>query len=286
MRKYLDFLEAHSSNDFVVSDVEGVWCLGEWCTVEATRIPEPFVNTYFYVKALQKTLEIAKILTHTADIAEMQDKIQQKKKALLSFMDENGNFAGGEQGANLFALDLGLGNEKTCQNVLAHYRKLGEFDTGMFGTYLLLEWLFKRGEGELASKLLTSKGVHSFTEMKRRGATTIWEYWPESFKPVRSKNHPMFGACVALFYDYYLGIQAKNGAIAYEEIKIQPVIVNEIRALSGWRILPSGKVSVAYQKKKGGIEFTIEIPQKQRADFIWKGKVYPLQADKTKLLLE
>ena len=65
MLKYLGYLKDHSENNLVVSDRKNGWCLGDWCTAEKTTIPEPFVNTYFFVKSIDyilKTLEAAKCM--------------------------------------------------------------------------------------------------------------------------------------------------------------------------------------------------------------------------------
>ena len=65
MVKYLEYLELHSENELVVSDRAGEWCLGDWCTPDPIKLPPPFVNTYFKVKALDAMTTIDGILGKT-----------------------------------------------------------------------------------------------------------------------------------------------------------------------------------------------------------------------------
>ncbi len=277
MLRYFDYLEAHSSANLVVTDKEGEWCLGDWCTPASIVLPAPFVNNYFYVKALNRCIEIAKIIGRTEDIPMFEECIKQRKEAIMSayFNKWDGNFLGGQQGANAFAVDIGLGDERTYKNMVEDYRKLGGYDTGIFGTDVLTRVLFEHGDAQLAADLILSESVHSFAEMRRLGATTFWEYWPESLCD-RSHNHPMFGAVTAYLYDYLLGIRQKKGCAGYSEIVISPVIVDGVNKLEGCRTFKTGKVFVSYKKSDNSIEFDICIPENQPAEFVFDGKTYKL----------
>ena len=260
MCRYFDYLEAHSERELVTSDKPGEWCLGEWCCPTSVVLPAPFVNTYFYIKSLTRAIEIAKMMGKDEDIALFAARIENKKAAIKAayFNTWDGNFFGGVQGANAYALDLGLGDERTWKNLLTYYENLGEFDTGIFGTELLLRLLFERGEGELAVKLMTSKKTHSWAEMRARGATTIFEHWPSSWRD-RSHNHPMFGASVSHLYDYLLGIrqyQTRNG----EHLVIAPVFTSQLSRVSGWRTTKKGRVSVSYERKGDTVSLTVDLP--------------------------
>lgn len=281
MLRYFDYLEAHSKADLVISDKEGEWCLGDWCTPESIVLPAPFVNNYFYIKSLNRCIEIAKIIGKTEDIPDFESRIEKRKAAIMTayFNKWDGNFLGGRQGANAFAVDIGLGDERTYENMVKDYRKRGGYDTGIFGTDILTRVLFEHSDGQLAADLLLSETVHSFAEMKRLGATSLWEYWPRSLRD-RSHSHPMFGAVAAYLYDYLLGIRTKDGIAGYSEIVIAPVLVNNVNRIEGYRTLKSGKVSVSYDKKDGNITFNIETPENLQADFVFGGKTYKLSQGK------
>lgn len=201
MLKYLTYMETHSENHLVVRSEKGGWCLGDWCTPEKIILPEPFVNTYFYVKAVRICRQIAQMLGDDALAADLTAREQTALSAVTAafFDPATGSFAGGVQGADAFAVDLGLGDGRTWSNVLNKYEALGRFDTGIFGTEILIRVLCEKGETALAKRLLTSRGgVGTFAYMKEHGATTLWEDWDGS----NSHSHPMFGAVVRSIIRY------------------------------------------------------------------------------------
>ena len=131
----------------------------------------------------------------------MDDRAAVAEKAMLDkyFDSATGSFCNAVQGADAFAADLGLGDDRTYQNVLSKYSALGKFDTGIFGTDILIRILCERGDKELAKRLLTSKeGLGTFSYMREHGATTLWENW----SGMDSHSHPMFGAVVASIIKY------------------------------------------------------------------------------------
>lgn len=274
MLRYFDYLESHSSGNLVISDKEGEWCLGDWCTPSAIILPAPFVNNYFYIKSLYRCIEIAELIGKEADIPLFQARIEARKDAIVHayYNKWDGNFLGCRQGANAFALDIGLGDERTYPNLVKYYKDNCGFDTGIFGTELVTRTLFERGDGQLACDLLLSESAHSFAMMRQAGATTLWEYFPGSLRD-RSHNHPMFGAVVGCFYDYLLGIRADRN-----DLTIAPVIVEGIDRLNGSRTLPAGCVSVSYEKHDGRIFFEIRIPQDAKAVFSYEGTNHPLNS--------
>ncbi|MBQ4208549.1 MAG: hypothetical protein II621_09620 [Clostridia bacterium] len=96
-------------------------------------------------------------------------------------------------------LYLGLGDGRTFDAIVAKYTALGEFDTGIFGTEILIRLLCENGQKELARALLTSRKENTYYNMKKHGATTLWENWDG----VASHDHPMFGAVVEHIVKYF-----------------------------------------------------------------------------------
>ena len=273
MLRYFDYLEAHSENNLVTSDKPGEWCLGDWCAPGVVALPAAFVNNYFYVKSLMRTVEIAKLIGREVDIPMLQRRIEKRKAAIMAayYNTWDHNFFGSFQGANAFALDIGLGNERTYENLVKYYEKLGRFDTGIFGTEIVSRVLFERGNGELAVKLLTSEDLVSFEGMRRSGGTTIWEYWPQK-DAWRSYNHPMFGAVVAHLFDYLLGIGQEAGTVGYEKVVIRPQLTEKLNRVSGSRTVPGGKISVSYEKIGDSVEWVIIIPENMEVIFVFNGE--------------
>ncbi len=297
MRRYMDYLEAHSEFGLVTSDKEGEWCLGDWCGPiilypekditshnQQVMLPAPMVNTYFMVKALDRMCQIAGIIGKEDHIPEYTEKIQQRKKAIQAayFNTFDGNFVMNIQGANAYAVDLGLGNEKTYSNMVSYYQKLGHYDTGIFATDILTRTLFERGDGELAVDLLTQNGEQGFEHWRQNGATTFHEYWDSNRS--RSHNHPMFGAVVAYLFEYLLGIGQKQDTAGYRSLVIQPQAMSRFQTMSGSMNTPNGTVAVQYEKKAGGVDFKIVIPPETEAVLRYAGQEYVLTQGENNLI--
>lgn len=270
MLRYFDYLEVHSENHLVVSDQPDVWCLGDWCCPGAhhrvlPQIPEPFVNTYFYIKSLDRMMEIAGIIGREEYIETFRRVKEQKVNAVLNvyYKEETGDFAENKNCANAFAVDLGIGDDRTLRNLVIDVMKRGTFNTGIFGTDILIRVLFEKGFGELAVDLITTEKVPSFSYMMRQGATTLWEDW---FGP-RSMCHPMFGSVTKYFYYYLLGVRQKPQTNGYKEVIIDPVYCEKVRCVSGKVWTPYGDVVVDIDRKRK-YTITITIPDGLKASFV------------------
>jgi len=248
MLAYLRCMETFCEGDLVVKEREKGWCLGDWCTPDKVALPEPFVNTFYYVRCMELAQEIGGLIGEKTDFCE---EIARKKLALKSayFDHATGDFCENVQGANAFALLIGLGDERTKTNLLRKYEKLGAFDTGIFGTDILTEYLAKIGEVQLLYKLLSHEEYPSFGYMRKQGATTLWETW----KGEVSHNHPMFGACIKQLFYGLLGLQADAG---FANVTLSPKYIDGIGFIRAKLRLPSGTLRVAYRYQNGEVAVT------------------------------
>ena len=280
MRRYIDYLEAHTEYGLVTSDKAGEWCLGDWCCPnilypekditshnQQVALPAAMVNTYFMVKSLEKMSHIARLIGKAEDIPEYKEKITYRKNAVRAayFNAFDNNFVMNIHGANAFGVDIGLGNENTYKNLVTYYEKVGCFDTGIFATDILIRLLFENGDEDLAIKLLTNNGEQGYEHWRVNGATTFHEYWDSNRS--RSHSHPMFGAPVAYFFQYLLGItQAKTDG-GYKRIVIEPKGFKNFEFMQGSMATPNGDVAVSYENKDGRTHFEITIPEGVNAVF-------------------
>lgn len=280
MLKWFEYMEMHSENDLVTSDLPGVWCLGDWCAPSQNQlnklngmiIPRPFVNTYFYIKSMKQFLKICDITDNTQYKEEIQNRINIKKKAITDtyFNEATGDFADNEQGANAFAIDLGLGDERTFANMINKYTTTKKYDTGIFGTDIVTRILFEKGRADVAFSLLTSKEDISFYNQIQNGATTLLEYW----NGVRSQCHPMFGAVTRYLFEYILGIRQTKTSVGYEEVVIEPVCMNYIPNAKGKIQTVKGIIAVEYNES----EIKVTIPENINAVLKLNGSESDLKA--------
>ena len=296
MRRYIDYLEAHSAYGVVTSDKAGNWCLGDWCGPnilypdrditshnQQVVLPAPMVNTYFMVKSLSQMIEIARLIGKEEDIPEYEEKIAYRKGAITAayFNTFDDNFVMNVQGANSFPLDIGLGNENTYNNMVSYYSKLGYYDTGIFATDIVTRLFFQRGDSDLAVKLMTNDGDQGYEHWRRSGATTFHEYWDSNRS--RSHSHPMFGAPVAYIFQHLLGIGQTPDSAGYTDIVIEPKSVSLFGRMSGSMEIPAGKIAVGYENNNGCVKFNISIPEGVKAVFRFGGKEAPLHSGENKI---
>ena len=263
MLKYLDFLLDHSEFYLVTSDSENcTWCLGDWCTPpDQSNLPAPFVNTFFHIRSIQRTLEIAEAIGKSDEVEYLKERME---KCIYSFnrfylnsLDRDMTYVGNVRGASAFAINIGLGNEKTREKLANYYQRLGYYDTGIFGTELVTRTLFEIGRADVAYTLLTTDEPFGFGKWKKNGETSFPEYW----NTARSHNHPMFGAVVACLFEYILGIRQQKDSSGYDKVIISPVYIWELTSAEGYITTPHGKIFVSYQRRGEETEYAIEIPE-------------------------
>ena len=208
---------------------------------------------------MSATAKTAAILGHDADIAVYEKLAANSADALVRhyYDDATGSFCGGVQGADAYALDIGLGDDRTLANLVSKYEALGAQDTGIFGTFLLMKVLFEKGYGSLAFRLLVNESEVSFYNMKKHGATTLWENWDGC----DSRCHPMFGAVVELFFSEILGIRRYNDEPGYSKVTVSPADIPELKEIHGKLWTSNGEINVEISmKEKGKKEIKVKVP--------------------------
>lgn len=276
MEKWVVYMESRSEQGIVVREETGGWCLGDWCTPGTVVLKESFVNTYFFIRSLQMMVELMEAVGRdTFRLIRKKEKVMEGFRRAFYNEAEN-SYCGGVQGANAFALDLGMGNEDMLSSLAAYYEELGEFDTGIFGTDIVLRVLFENGYEDVAYRLLTSEKDNSFGGQRKAGATTIWESWDGQ----ASHNHPMFGACAGQLITSILGVRQRKASAAFWDTLIAPRIPEGLLWAAGSVTLPAGKVSVKRRKEPGAVSFEVLLPAGCTCDFEYKNSKRKLHEGK------
>lgn len=276
MDLYVDYIESRCENGLIVREEKYGWCLGDWCTPEKIKIPEEFVNTTMFISMLKKMIYCAKILGKNYEKYEQLIELHSNAVKEKYFDKKTGNFFDDIQGANSFAYDCGIADEKIIENIVKKYSDLTTVDTGIFGTDLLLKTLFSTGNGSLAVKLL----ANSFEPMKSHGATTLWENWNGE----ASHSHPMFGASSIYLFSEILGIKQTENSVCFNEIKIKPVFADNLDFASGFITTKHGKISVDRRKIDGKIYLKIDICDNIKAELVYGEKTFALKAGKNEFV--
>lgn len=249
--RWLDYMESRSENGLVVREEEGGWCLGDWCAPGEPRpsLPEPFVNTYYYIRGLRAALRAAELLGETEPPFAAERLLASEAAFKEAYYDpETGSFCGGVNGADAFAIDISLGTDRTWRSLVAKYCECSKLDTGIFGTDVLLDVLFRNGEAGLAYNLMVRRTEASYARMMAAGATTLWETWDGG----ASHNHPMFGGPVRLLFTEVLGIRQRPGTAGYADYWVKPANIPALSWAEGWITTPRGRVFVRWERDAQG----------------------------------
>ncbi len=273
MRRWVEYMVSRSEGHLVTHEEKKGWCLGDWETPEKVAIPEEYVNTCFLIKAIDNMKEIAVVLGEKTD--DLEEISRNCRAALHQKYYRDGQYFGGVQGADAFAVWARLPHcEELPKKLYEKYSALGRFDTGIFGTDILIEVLFENGFGETAVRLLISDNTEAgFNFMKSRGATTLYESLNDE---KQSHNHPMFGACVRHFYSGLLGIRPKSYESGYGEVIIAPDLTTTVCRASGRITTGWGSIQAAFDLQEGYVE--VQADEGIRAMLILGGKAYELTA--------
>lgn len=251
IRKWIDYLVSHSENHLVVREEEGGWCLGDWCTLEKCRIPEPLVNTWYLVKQLGMLGEICGALGEPFD--EKYETLRGDALGALRLTYFSGDTPENRQGFAVFGASLGLADPDDCAE---YYDRLGHFDTGFICTDILCELLFSSGHGETFYRLLENDSPGGYLFMKRHGATTIWENW----QPFSSHCHPMFGAPVRQLFEGILGLRQPKGSGGWEKVVFSPYLPEKMNHAGGSVTTPRGVIKVSLERRGGKVISDISLP--------------------------
>ena len=281
MEKFVEYMESRTENGMIVREEKDGWCLGDWCTPTKIEIPEELVNTTMFISQLKRLIFCAKVLGRPYD--KYESLITKYSRAVTEkyFDETTGDFFNNIQGANAFAVDCGLGDERTIENIVKKYSEKTEFDTGIFGTEILLNVLYKTGNGELATRLLANKGEVSFDFMRRAGATTLWENWNGE----ASHSHPMFGASTEFLFEEILGIKQGKETVRYDQITIAPAFPECLGFAKGKITTPHGEIAVSWKRCGNEIEICIDLCDGINASLVAFNKKMPLTVGKNEFVL-
>ncbi len=258
MKLWINYLLSRQENGLVTSEDPGGWCLGDWASLEKMEIPEPYVNSCYFVKNLLLLEEMAALIGKDDDIPYYQSLRVVTEKAIKDtyYNAATNHFAGGNQGADAFAVWCGLAGKKTAKMLAERYTEIGYFDTGFLCTDILCEVLCDYGYGDVFLSLLESEKPGSFLYMKRHGATTIWEY----FIGKCSHDHPMFGACTRQLFSGILGIKQRKGTAGYHDVIINPVKTTRKLKINGSITTPDGVIHVLLDTTGDKVIINVDAP--------------------------
>ncbi len=111
--------------------------------------------------------------------------------------------------------------KKLEQNILV--KNKGHLDTGMLGTYFMLEYLREIGRNDLVFTMFNQTTHPGWGYMLEQGATTLWEQWNGHWSHI----HSCFTSPDNWLYQGLGGIRPDPAAPGFKKIIIKPAVVGD-----------------------------------------------------------
>ncbi|MFB4295444.1 family 78 glycoside hydrolase catalytic domain [Actinomadura sp. NTSP31] len=269
MKKYSAYLEARAADG--LTD----YSLGDWFTPDRT-FPKMVSGTYGYWRVNDTLARIAGVLGNTADAAAYKAKADQSVKSLTAkyYDASTGTFAGGGQGAEALALDMGAVPSSDRQKLLDHlvttvknagyHLQLGEIS---------LPSAFRVLPDDVVYQIATRTDSPSYGYQVVHGNTALGESWDGGSG--QSQDHFMLGSIDSWFTSRLAGLQQAAGSTGYRNLVIDPAIVGDLTRASATRQTPYGEVRTSWTRDGGKVTLTVTVPAGGTAEVHVPGAAEP-----------
>lgn len=265
MKAYLSYLEKWKTPKGIFevkNEVNGKpfrWLnLGDWSAPQS--LPEErLVHTFYAWICTDITARTAQYLGNMKEQREYQSKAQSIQKAFIKEFYRADTHSFGSNGANVFALRMGLPNNilplvvESLKNEIISNN--GHLNTGIFGTRYLFEVLADYGLNQLAYDILKKRDFPSFGYWIEQGATTTWERWDGK----DSRNHPMFGGGLVWLYKYLCGLSPLQPG--FKSILFRPNIPDGVSQAQYYTETAYGKMGIEWKKDGEQIKLKVTVPR-------------------------
>ncbi len=292
MARYIGFLESKSKDCLLMHYGDATWgFIGDWVPPgrgmdsndKVGNTEKGLFNNVYKLYLYKILAECAGVLGENADSLMYQNRmISLREKINRVYFDEGkGTYANGEQPYLSFPLLMDVPPENDRDRVWASLENEirvtndGHLNTGMLGTYFMLQHLAGTGRSDLVYLMMKQKTYPGWGYMVASGANTCWEQWNGYW----SNIHSCFTSGGGWFHYGLAGIGQTDQSVAFRHLLITPQLTELIDSQRTEFDSPNGKVVVAWNHKKdGSLQIEIVIPVNTRADII-----LPVSANETVL---
>ncbi len=240
MRRYIEFLEAKCTNG-VLRHYGGEWdFIGDWVAVgrgmDTNNWPQKpaaeLFNNCYRLYLWEQLAKAADALGKADEVTQCRTRIREIKPLIhAAFYDKQQQlYVLNEESYQLMPLMTGMVPDDMQKSVMQKLEECimlknqGHLDTGMLGTYFLIQYLQDSGRNDLLYTIFNQETYPGWGYMLSQGATTLWEQWNGYW----SQIHSCFTSPGGWFYQGLAGIRADESAPGFKNIIIKPAIVGDL----------------------------------------------------------
>ena len=236
--------------------------------------PGDFMSTGYYYYDAVLMERFALHVGQDEDARFYQALAQRLRAAFLSryYDPQTGRYAQGSQGAQAFALMLGLtpdeGRELVLKQLLQEVKRHNyHLSTGNQTTKYLLEQLSEHGHSAEALRIATQMTYPGWGYMLKQGATTVWERWEwETGKEMNSHDHPMHGAISAWFFNTLAGIRPLQTYPGFKRFLLKPCLTCGLKHAGARLASPYGPLCLYWEYAAQDVRLAVSVPENTSAE--------------------
>lgn len=276
MQRWLAFLQTHT-RDGLLEKWGGEWdFLGDWVPPghdqggnRVDALSTLFYNNCYQVYNLRIAARVAGLLGHSADArtyAVRADACAAAVHARFYRTAERTYAAGGQLNLALPLLTgvtppaLRPGVEANLVREITDVKR-GHVDTGIHGTYFLIQQLLAMGRDDLVCLMARQTDYPGWGHMLTQGATTIWEQWDGE----NSLLHSSFLSIGQWFIEGAAGIRPDPGSPGYGSFIIKPGVTGQLKWAQGTYDSPHGRIEVKWRRLAQGLQMDVTVPPNAEA---------------------
>lgn len=144
----------------------------------------------------------------------------------------------------------------------------GHLDTGMLGTYFLLDYLSQIGRDDLIFTVVNQVTHPGWGYMLDQGATTWWEQWNGYY----SRIHSCFTSLDGWFYQGLAGIRPDPRAPGFKRIIIRPAVVGDLTWVKAHHDSPYGRIASSWKREGATLTLEVTVPANTTATVFVPGE--------------
>lgn len=265
--RYLHHLTTRVRGDGLVA-----FGLGDWCQIAETKggykTPLEFTDTVMSMDIARKAAFLFEALgmeeqrQFAASLAARFRASIREKLVDLRTMTVVGNAQTGQAMALFY--DVFEPGEKPAafERLLAFIdRRDGHLESGVLGARVIFHVLTAFGRSDLAYTMITRPDYPSYGNWLVRGATSLWESFPQEGKPVNSLNHHFWGDISSWFIQALAGIRFNPTGRNPLEADIRPSFVPQLTQAQGFYDAPAGRILSSWERDGGTVRLHVELPE-------------------------
>ncbi|MCX6877759.1 MAG: family 78 glycoside hydrolase catalytic domain [Verrucomicrobia bacterium] len=294
MRRYSEFLDGQCKDGVLRQTGEQGQFLGDWVPPERGMDTQNWpgqtacelFNNGYRVYLWQILERSARFLGKTKDADDYAARIQKIRPLIhAAFYDPQKQlYVIDEQAYQVMPLLAGIVPDALVGTVQKKLEDLilvksnGHLDTGMLGTYFLIQYLQEAGRNDLLYTIFNQQTYPGWGYMLAQGATTMWEQWNGYYSHI----HSCFASPGSWFYQGLAGIRSDESGPGFRKIIIKPAIVGDLTWVKCGYESIHGKIISNWQRDGDKLTMdvtipanttaTVHVPAKDEADVTESGK--------------